>query len=56
LRLDPAAKQRARRPAPGFVAVARSGRSDTAQRHEELVFARLEPPSCCPDSRFPHVK
>ena len=38
-----AAKQRARRPAPGFVAVARSGRSDTAERHEELLFARLEP-------------
>jgi predicted transcriptional regulator len=37
------AKRRRARPARlGFLAVGRSGKSDTAERHEELVFARLE--------------
>jgi predicted transcriptional regulator len=38
-----ASKQRARRSSPGFVAIGRSGRSDTAERHEELLFAKLAP-------------
>ena len=36
-------KRRARRPRLGFLAAGRSGRSDTAERHEELLFARLVP-------------
>ncbi len=30
-------------PSLSFVAIGRSGRRDTAERHEELVFARLRP-------------
>jgi hypothetical protein len=36
-----ASRQRGRRSSPGFVAIGRSGRSDVAERHEELLFARL---------------
>jgi predicted transcriptional regulator len=36
-------KEKARRPLR-FVAIGRSGHSDTAERHEELLFAGPEPP------------
>jgi hypothetical protein len=35
-----AASQRRRRRTPGFVAIGRSGQSDTAERQEELLFRR----------------
>jgi hypothetical protein len=37
------AQREARVPRPGFVAMGRSGHTDTAERHEALVFDGLEP-------------
>lgn len=39
------AEKRAAPTLPGFVAVGRSGHHDTAERHEELLFADLAPPA-----------
>lgn len=36
-------RQRVRRPALSFTAVGRSGRSDVAERHEEILFQELGP-------------
>jgi len=36
-------RQRAERPALSFVAAGRSGRSDVAERHEEILASELSP-------------
>jgi hypothetical protein len=44
-------RRRSRRTRLGFLAVGRSRRSDTAERHEELLFAALAPHGRTPSRR-----